>query len=140
MAGDRLADRVGVRMLRLTETGLRETDRRLRRLSLTTPQMRVLLALPAGATRPQKELARALGCDVSNITGVVDRLEQKRLVSRSGLKSDRRVKLVEATADGLRLQRRLLAIRASVAGKLYSRLTRRELRTLLELMGRLTEL
>jgi DNA-binding MarR family transcriptional regulator len=134
-----MADRVGVRMLRLTESALHETDRRLRRLSLTIPQMRVLLALPAGARRPQKELARELSCDVSNITGVVDRLEQRRLVSRSGLKSDRRVKLVEATPEGLRLQRRLLAVRASVARKLYGGLTRRELRTLLDLMGRLAE-
>ncbi len=138
MPGDRIADRVGVHVLRLSETALHETDRRLRKLSLTVPQMRVLLALAAGTSRPQKELARELGCDVSNITGVVDRLERKRLVSRSGLKSDRRVKLVEASPDGLRLQRRLLAVRASVARKLYGGLTRRELRTLLDLVGKLT--
>ncbi len=139
MVRDPVADRIAVRMLRITGLALHETEVRLRKLAVTVPQMRVLLALPPGASRPQKDLARELGCDVSNITGVVERLEQKKFVTRSGQESDRRVKLVEATAEGLRLQRRLLAVRAAVARKFYGELTRREQRTLLELVGKLTE-
>jgi len=139
VAGAPIADRIAMRVLRITEVALHETDLRLRKLALTVPQMRVLLTLPPGTSLPQKELARALGCDVSNITGVVDRLEEKKLVTRSGQESDRRVKLVEATPEGVRLQRRLLAVRGAVARKLYGGLTRREQRALLELVGKLAE-
>ncbi len=139
MAGAPIADRIAMRVLHITEVALHETDLRLRKLALTVPQMRVLLALPPGTSLPQKDLARALGCDVSNITGVVDRLEQKKLVIRSGQESDRRVKLVEATPEGVRLQRRLLAVRGAVSRKLYGGLTRREQRALLELVGKLAE-
>jgi DNA-binding MarR family transcriptional regulator len=139
VARDTVADRIAGRMFRITDAAVRETDSRLRRLAITVPQMRVLLALPPGTSLPQKDLARELGCDVSNITGVVDRLEQKKLVTRSGHDNDRRVKLVEATAEGLRLQRRLRTVRAAVARRLYGSLTRREQRALLELVGRLSE-
>lgn len=52
------------------------------------------------------ELAAALGIDPPNATVVVDDLEALGLVRRRPHPSDRRAKLVEATAKGKRLARR----------------------------------
>ena len=68
----------------------------------------------------QRKLARAIGFDASTITGVIDRLEARGLVSRTPSAQDRRVRLLDLTDDGksllekvipamLRSQERLLA-------------------------------
>src|SRR5215470_6671074 len=59
-------------------------------------------ALRRIARRPTAmgELAVALGIDPPNATAVVDDLEQLGLVRRGPHPSDRRAKLVEATAQG----------------------------------------
>jgi DNA-binding MarR family transcriptional regulator len=62
-------------------------------------------------SRPQTmgELAHDLSYDSSNITGIVDRLEQRGYVKRRADPRDRRVKLVSVTATGERVRRRLIA-------------------------------
>jgi MarR family transcriptional regulator, organic hydroperoxide resistance regulator len=57
--------------------------------------------------RTMSEVATALHCDNSNVTGIVDSLEQKGLARRSAGESDRRVKLIELTAEGRRVHARL---------------------------------
>jgi DNA-binding MarR family transcriptional regulator len=67
-----------------------------------------------------RSFAETMGCDASNITGIVDRLEAKGLVQRSNDPSDRRVKRIARTPDGeaavRRFQREL--VRASSLAKL----------------------
>lgn len=65
---------------------------------LTSMQARLLSLL----TRPlpMRELAALLGCDASNVTGIVDRLEAQGLARREPDPRDRRVKRVIATAKG----------------------------------------
>jgi DNA-binding MarR family transcriptional regulator len=53
-------------------------------------------------------LACALGCDASNVTGIVDRLEKRGLIERRASERDRRVKVLVVTAEGARVRRRLL--------------------------------
>jgi DNA-binding MarR family transcriptional regulator len=50
---------------------------------LAPAQMRRAQALEPGKPRPMSELAGALRCDNSNVTGIVDRLEDRGLVQRS---------------------------------------------------------
>jgi DNA-binding MarR family transcriptional regulator len=57
--------------------------------------------------RPMGELANAMRCDSSNITGIVDRLEERELVERQPAPHDRRVKLIALTSAGRRLRERL---------------------------------
>lgn len=57
---------------------------------------------------PMRELAALLGCDNSNVTGLVDRLEARGLVARQASDEDRRVKHILLTPDGRRLRERLL--------------------------------
>lgn len=49
------------------------------------------------------ELAERLFCDASNVTGIVDRLEEKGLVERQPDAGDRRVKRLVLTPEGRKL-------------------------------------
>lgn len=57
--------------------------------------------------RTMSEIATFLRCDNSNVTGIVDGLEEKGLASRRPSPDDRRVKLIELTAAGRRVRTRL---------------------------------
>jgi len=57
--------------------------------------------------RTMSEVAAALQCDNSNVTGIVDSLEQKGLARRRPAEQDRRVKLIELTKEGRRVHARL---------------------------------
>jgi MarR family transcriptional regulator, organic hydroperoxide resistance regulator len=50
------------------------------------------------------DLAQALFCDNSNVTWIVDRLEERGLVRRTDSKKDRRVKLLLLTKEGERMR------------------------------------
>jgi DNA-binding MarR family transcriptional regulator len=56
---------------------------------------------------PMGDLAAALHCDSSNITGIVDRLEERGLVRREPAPGDRRVKMLVLTASGERLRQEI---------------------------------
>jgi DNA-binding MarR family transcriptional regulator len=56
---------------------------------------------------PMRELARELHLDASNLTGLVDRLEQRGLVRRAADPQDRRVRQVALTEAGMRLRHEL---------------------------------
>ncbi|MER7754926.1 MarR family transcriptional regulator [Kitasatospora sp. NPDC097643] len=49
---------------------------------------------------PMRALAGRLGCDASNVTGIVDRLESLGLAHRAAAAGDRRVKIVVITDEG----------------------------------------
>jgi DNA-binding MarR family transcriptional regulator len=58
--------------------------------------------------RAMGEIARFLHCDSSNVTGLVDGLEERGLVRREPSLEDRRVKLIALTAEGRRARARLM--------------------------------
>jgi MarR family transcriptional regulator, organic hydroperoxide resistance regulator len=74
---------------------------------LAPAQVMALKALEPGKPRPMSDLAYALRCDNSNITGIVDRLEARGLVERRPGVDDRRVKMLEVTPEGAALRKRL---------------------------------
>lgn len=57
--------------------------------------------------RTMGELARVLHCDNSNVTGIVDSLEDKTLAVRKPSEIDRRIKVVELSGQGEVLLKRL---------------------------------
>ena len=59
---------------------------------------------------PMSELASLLACDNSNVTGLIDRLEARDLVTRQPSPHDRRVKHLVLTDAGRELRARMLAI------------------------------
>jgi MarR family transcriptional regulator, organic hydroperoxide resistance regulator len=74
---------------------------------LSPPQVRALGVLDPERPVPMSELAEALHCDNSNVTGIVDRLEDRGLVERRSASHDRRVKMLAVTPRGAELRERL---------------------------------
>jgi DNA-binding MarR family transcriptional regulator len=71
---------------------------------LSAAQAKVLLRLRKGEDLPMRALARGLGYDPSNLTGLVDKLEARGAVERRPDPADRRIKAIAATDEGLRLR------------------------------------
>ncbi|MEU2237379.1 MarR family winged helix-turn-helix transcriptional regulator [Streptomyces vietnamensis] len=70
--------------------------------NLTASQGKALTVLRRGSAA-MRALAETMACDASNMTGIIDRLEQRGLVRREADASDRRVKNVILTAEGERV-------------------------------------
>jgi len=68
------------------------------------PQQMIAVRILGGGPRKMSELADALFCDNSNVTGIVDRLEEHGLVRREAAEGDRRVKLIVLTKKGERVR------------------------------------
>jgi DNA-binding MarR family transcriptional regulator len=75
---------------------------------LSKSQGHVLFLLAPGRALPMYELADRLRCHASNVTGIVDVLEQRGLVERQPGERDRRVKMVAVTDEGAELRERML--------------------------------
>jgi MarR family transcriptional regulator, organic hydroperoxide resistance regulator len=69
-------------------------------LGLRQAEINVLAQLHPGAARPVGELVTATGQRPSTLTGVLDRLERKRLVRRRVNAADRRSFTIELTPTG----------------------------------------
>ena len=76
---------------------------------LSPPQVMALRQLDPDEPKPMSELALALRCDNSNVTGIVDRLEDRGLVERRPAAHDRRVKMLSITARGAQVRAGLSA-------------------------------
>ncbi len=80
----------------------------LRGQGLTPGDFKALLTLSQDEPRPMGVLAQSWACDASNVTWVVDRLEERGLVERRTFRTDRRVKTVALTALGEKTKAELL--------------------------------
>ena len=72
----------------------------LQEQGLTPGHLKVLMMLHSGEALPMGSLAQGMGCDASTMTWLVDRLEERGLVERKMLPTDRRVKTVVMTSLG----------------------------------------
>mgnify|MGYP003404096679 CR=1 FL=1 len=107
-------------------------------LRLSPAQCHVLHLIEPDRPIPMGELAETLGCDASNVTGLVDRLESRGLLWRRPSESDRRVKVLVLTPTGARL-RAVLVDRMTAPPAALERLTLREQRALVQILRRLLE-
>jgi DNA-binding MarR family transcriptional regulator len=73
-------------------------------LGVTPPLLGALRFLEQPQTMGR--MAELLHCDPSNVTGIVDALEDRKLAARKPAAADRRVKEVELTAAGRKLRAR----------------------------------
>jgi DNA-binding MarR family transcriptional regulator len=81
----------------------------LARLGLTPNDSRALGSLDPADGRTMRALAREWQCDASTATWIVDRLEAKNLAERRPHLTDRRVKLVVLTPQGVRTKAEMVA-------------------------------
>ena len=75
---------------------------------LTSLQAVTLLLIDEHQPRPMKSFCTLFHCDASNVTGIVDGLEKKGLVSRQSDLSDRRIKVIRLETKGKKLQRTII--------------------------------
>lgn len=73
-------------------------------LGLSFQQSMALMRLEPGEPLTMSELAGAMQCDNSNVTGIVDRLEAAGIAERRPAPHDRRVKSVLLTEHGEAVQ------------------------------------
>ena len=88
--------------------------------------------------RTMSDLAGSLHCDPSNVTAIVDGLEEKGLATRRPSERDRRVKLIELSAEGRKLRGRLHRELRKPPAWLQA-LSEADQRTLRELLQRATD-
>ena len=77
-------------------------------IGLNMAQAHLLKSLERPGGAPMSELAEALICDNSYITGLVDKLEDKGLVQRLASPDDRRVKLIALTEAGAAIREKIM--------------------------------
>lgn len=113
-----------------------QRDGVLERLGLTPNDSKALGSLDRKG-KSMRALAKEWGCDASNATWIIDRLEQRGLAERREMPTDRRVKLVVLTPKGEKT-------RAEVLDEFYRPppellgLDREELERLVEVLTKLT--
>jgi DNA-binding MarR family transcriptional regulator len=78
-------------------------SQRLVRLGISMTHFHVLTLLRHHEAMPMGRMADVLDASMSNATGIIDRMEERRLVERVRVPDDRRVVLVRPTQAGLDL-------------------------------------
>jgi DNA-binding MarR family transcriptional regulator len=106
--------------------------RRLLRQSVSLTHVHVLTILRTGGPMPVGELAKALDVSVASATGIISRMEQRGLVTRSRGADDRRVVSVGIAAGGQAALEHLEGRSRELLLALLARLTLGELRTVRE--------
>ncbi|RYZ33157.1 MAG: MarR family transcriptional regulator [Myxococcaceae bacterium] len=103
-----LAQQAWTLLFELLHTHMRNFPALAAEFDLSPVQAHVLRQLGEGALA-MSTLATYLSCDASNVTGLVDRLEARKLVERRSSEQDRRVKMLVLTEAGAELRGRLMA-------------------------------
>jgi DNA-binding MarR family transcriptional regulator len=102
------------------------------------PQQMIALRMLGAGPRRMGELAQALFCDNSNVTGIVDRLEERGLLTREAAEGDRRVKLLVLTDEGERMRVEITKRMADPPPPIAS-LSEKDQRTLRDILQRAVE-
>jgi len=102
---------------------------------LAKQQAFALASLDPDRPMPMSELAAAMFCDASNVTGIADRLEDRGLVERRGADHDRRVKMLALTPEGVAVREQIVA-RMQQPPKGLTELSAADQRTLRDVLRR----
>jgi len=92
---------------RATHVTLRRLSTALGDLGLTPSEINALGNLADGQPRTTSQLGRAVGAKPATLTGVLDRLERRGLVTRAASPADRRATVITTTGEGRRVARRV---------------------------------
>lgn len=101
--------------------------------------MQVLTILMLDEARPMHYFTKFFNCDPSNITSIVDALEDKGIAERTESKSDRRIKLISLNNKGQKLRLQLAKTLTDDEDFLLNRLTLSESQAFTKLIQKATE-
>ena len=135
---DPLAHRALEALLRAEAHVRREVAAELQRAGLSTGAFSVLVVLTtAGGELELRTLRRRLGWSKANATEVTAALEDKGLVTRRRLVSDRRAMSVALTAEGAELAQRVFPTHADRVSRAFAALDEDEKRSLASICRKL---
>ena len=124
-----LTEEIRADMAVLRASAERGRLRRLLRQSISLTHVHVLTVVRTAGPMPVGELAKALDVSVASATGIISRMEQRDLVTRSRGADDRRVVSVSIAAGGQAALEQLEGRSREHFLALLGRLTLTELRT-----------
>ena len=126
-----------IRFLRFNLVSNKKLQDDLDRLDLTSPQFYVLATIGYAGGLPFGEIGEKMMVTVSNLTGIVDRLEEKRLVVRERDAYDRRVVRVRLTDKGLKVYKNTIPLFEKSIAQFFSPLNKNQQKELAALLRRL---
>jgi DNA-binding MarR family transcriptional regulator len=128
-----------VRFLRFNLLSHKKLEADLEKQGLTPPQFYVLATIGYAGGLPFGEIGAKMMVTVSNLTGIVDRLEEKKLVSRKRDEHDRRVVHVVLTDKGAKLYKSTIPLfEKSIAG-IFTSLDKAQQKELSSLLRKLNQ-
>jgi DNA-binding MarR family transcriptional regulator len=107
-------------------------------LDLTSMQAITLLLIDENHPRPMKNFCLLFHCDASNVTGIVDGLEKKGLVSRQSDVSDRRIKVIQLEPAGKQIQQTIMERLDAANDFMLARLSDTEQQQFVHIVQKLT--
>lgn len=126
-----------VRFLRFHLLSNKKLQDQLERVGLTPPQFYVLATIGYSGGLPFGEIGEKMMVTVSNLTGIVDRLEDKGLVARERDPRDRRVVRVTLTEKGAKLHKNAIPLFEKSIAELFSSLSGEQQKELSHLLRNL---
>jgi DNA-binding MarR family transcriptional regulator len=103
---------------------------------ITESQLQALGLLVKNGPTLMRKMSDAMLVTPANVTGIVDRLEEKTLVRRTPGKADRRATIIEITPEGQALYERVAIKKAAMVQKALATFTKEERLTLHSLLER----
>ena len=109
-------------------------DVSMKPLALTRSQWRIMAYVSRTPGISQTDLAATVECSRMAITHLLDRMQEKDLIERREVKSDRRVRQVCLTRKGKRLVKKMNATAIQVLEDIFNGTTKQDLVTLQNLL------
>lgn len=128
-----------IRFLRFSLQSHKKLEADLDKAGLTPPQFYVLATIGYAGGLPFGEIGAKMMVTVSNLTGIVDRLEEKKLVARKRDENDRRVVHVVLTEKGAKLYKNTIPMFESSVSKIFTTLGGPEQKELSALLRKLNQ-
>jgi MarR family transcriptional regulator, organic hydroperoxide resistance regulator len=126
-----------VRFLRFNLLSQKKLEADLEKQGLTPPQFYVLATIGYAGGLPFGEIGAKMMVTVSNLTGIVDRLEEKKLVLRKRDEHDRRVVRVILTEKGAKLYQSTIPLFEKSISAIFARVDNRQQKELSALLRKL---
>ena len=126
-----------VRFLRFNLLSHKKLEADLEKQGLTPPQFYVLATIGYAGGLPFGEIGAKMMVTVSNLTGIVDRLEEKKIVLRKRDERDRRVVHVVLTDKGAKLYKSTIPLFEKSISAIFAAVDKKQQKELSALLRKL---
>lgn len=126
-----------MRFLRFSLLSHKKLENDLEKLGLTPPQFYVLATIGYAGGLPFGEIGAKMMVTVSNLTGIVDRLEEKKIVIRKRDEKDRRVVHVLLTDRGAKLYKSTIPLFEKSISQVFASIDKSQQKELAALLRKL---